>query len=66
MHTYGNLEYNKDEIDVEEASTSSYIHPYAYRATVDTSLSSERGIQEKIIKVKSVTCVQLIEGLNPC
>ena len=34
MHTYGNLEYTKDEIDVEGASTSSYIHPYGYRATL--------------------------------
>ena len=33
MHTYGNLEYTKDEIDVGGASTSSYIHPYGYRAT---------------------------------
>ena len=33
MHTYGNLEYTKDEIDVRGASTSSYIHPYGYRAT---------------------------------
>ena len=32
MHTYENLEYTKDEIDVEGASTSSYIHPYGYRA----------------------------------
>ena len=36
MHTYGNLEYTKDEIDVGGASTSSYIHPYGYRATLDT------------------------------
>ena len=34
MHTYGNLEYTKDEIDVGGASTSSYIHPYGYRATL--------------------------------
>ena len=33
MYTYENLEYMKDEIDVGGASTSSYIHPYAYRAT---------------------------------
>ena len=32
MHTYGNLEYMKDETDVGGASTSSYIHPYTYRA----------------------------------
>ena len=31
----GNLEYMKDEIDVQGASTSSYIHPYA-RATEST------------------------------
>ena len=33
MHTYGNVEYMKDEIDVGGASTSFYIYPYAYRAT---------------------------------
>ena len=33
MHTYGNLEYTKDEIDVGGASTSPYIHSYGYRAT---------------------------------
>ena len=30
MHTYGNLEYVEDEISVGEASTGSYIHPYAF------------------------------------
>ena len=34
MHNYGNLEYTKDEIDVGGASTSSYIHPYGYRAAL--------------------------------
>ena len=41
MHTYGNLEYMKDEIDVGGASTSSYIHPYAYRATHPLSSRAE-------------------------
>lgn len=33
MHPYGNPEYTKDEIDLEGARTSPYIHPYGYRAT---------------------------------